>query len=214
MSIKSPFWPIVIGFVIAVLFLILSYTTLTVLKPDTPPPLYYWVCLLVFPVLTTIGFIVIKDLSRRLGRKFAFAFQFYKFVLVGILNTFLDLTILNGLIVLTGITSGWHFSLFKGISFVIAVINSYFWNKLWTFRAAGGAKTAEFGKFIAISLVGLGINVGAASFLVNIIGPLGGIKPQLWASVSSLAAIGITTIWNFAGYKLFVFKLHEDSPYR
>jgi len=197
---------LILGLLIAVLFLVLSYTTLTVLRPDEPPPLYYWASLLVFPMLTAAGFAVVKDLSQRLGEKLSFLFQFYKFVLVGVLNTLLDLSILNGLIVLTGITAGWHFSLFKGISFAAAVINSYFWNKFWTFRFAGGVKSAEFGKFIVISGIGLGMNVGAASFLVNIIGPLGGIKPQLWASVSALASIGITTIWNFIGYKVFVFR--------
>ena len=196
----------IIGVLIAVLFLVLSYTTLTVLRPEEPPPLYYWASLLVFPMLTASGFAAVKDLSGRLGAKLSFIFQFYKFVLVGVLNTFLDLTVLNGLIVISGIATGWHFSLFKGVSFVIAVTNSYFWNKLWTFRVGGKVRSVEFSKFVAISLVGLGINVGAASFLVNTVGPLGGIKPQLWASVSSLAAIGITTIWNFLGYKIFVFK--------
>lgn len=202
---------IIIGVLTAVLFLLLSYTTLSVLKPDEPPPSYYWVSLVLFPILTSAGFLVVKDLSFKLGEKvkiFKILPQFYKFVLIGVLNTLLDLSILNAFVVATGISIGWHFSLFKGISFVIAVINSYFWNKLWTFSdgAKGGTRTVEFGKFVAVSLAGLGINVGVASFLVNVVGPLGGIKLQLWVSISALAAIGFTTISNFVGYKMFVFK--------
>lgn len=199
--------PALIGFLSAILFLVLAYTTITKITPEvTRPPAYYFGALIIFPALCSFGMLVLADLAKKFGEKFGVLVQFYKFVLVGVLNTFLDLAVLNGLIVLSGITVGWQFSLFKGISFAAAVINSYFWNKLWTFSVGGKAKPVEFSKFLAVSLVGLGINVGVASFLVNIVGPLGAIKPQLWASMSAIAAIGFTTISNFAGYKLFVFK--------
>lgn len=196
----------IIGVLISALFLVLSYMTLTVLKPEESPPLYYWSSLAVFPALTTLGILVLNDLRKRI-LKLSLLFQFYKFALVGVMNTLLDLSVLNALIVATGITSGWQFSLFKGISFIIAVTNSYFWNKLWTFQAKeNGAAPVEFGKFLIVSLGGLAINVGIASFLVNVIGVPYGINPQIWASIAALAAIAITMFWNFAGYKLLVFR--------
>lgn len=132
--------------------------------------------------------------------------QFYKFILVGILNTLIDLGILNGLIFFTGIAAGWEFSFFKGVSFTAAVINSYFLNKFWTFQKKEGGGAAEFGQFLIISVAGLGVNVGVASLFVNIIGPQGGISPQIWANVGAVAAIGFSTIWNFVLYKFFVFR--------
>ena len=196
----------VIGFFSAVFFIALSYATISVLRPDENPPAYYWFALIIFPTLSAIGIVIINDLKNRLRGKFALGYQFYKFVLVGGLNTLLDLSILNGLIVLTGIAIGWEFSVFKGVSFAVAVINSYFWNKFWTFGKKKGGGLGEFSQFIAVSLVGLGINVGAASLLVNVIGPQGGMSPQLWANVGAVAAIVFTTAWNFIGYKFFVFK--------
>jgi putative flippase GtrA len=196
----------VIGFLIAVLFLVLSYTTITLLTPDEAPPLYYWTALIIFPALSVAGLVLIRDLKVRLAGIFALGYQFYKFVLVGALNTLLDLAVLNGLIVLTGIAIGWHFSLFKGASFAIAVVNSYFWNKFWTFRKTKGGGAGEFAQFLAVSIVGLGVNVGIASLLVNVIEPQGGATPQLWANVGAVAAIVFSTIWNFIGYKLIVFR--------
>lgn len=195
-----------VGFLIAVLFLALSYTTITLLIPDEAPPLYNWAALIIFPVLSVVGVVIIRDLSKRLAGIFAIGYQFYKFVLVGVLNTLLDLSVLNGLIVLTGIAMGWHFSLFKGISFAIAVVNSYFWNKFWTFRKKEGGGVREFSQFLAVSLVGLGVNVGMASLLVNVVGPQRDISPQLWANVAAIAAVVFSTVWNFIGYKLIVFK--------
>lgn len=206
----------IIGFLIAVLFLVLAYTTVTLLTPGEASPPYYWAALIIFPALSVVGLVLIRDLRNRLADPpslkfrrvniFALGYQFYKFVLVGVLNTLLDLAVLNGLIVLTGIAMGWHFSLFKGVSFAIAVVNSYFWNKFWTFRKKEGGGVREFSQFLAVSLVGLGVNVGIASLFVNIIGPQGGMAPQLWANAAAVAAIVFSTIWNFIGYKLIVFK--------
>lgn len=196
----------IIGFLIAVLFLVLSYAAITLLIPDETPPPYYWTALIIFPALSAVGIVLVRDLKNRLAGIFTLGYQFYKFVLVGVLNTLLDLAILNGLIVITGIAIGWHFSLFKGTSFAIAVVNSYFWNKFWTFRKTKGGGASEFAQFLAVSLVGLGVNVGIASLFVNVIGPQGGVSPQLWANAAAIAAIVFSTVWNFVGYKLIVFK--------
>lgn len=196
----------IVGFVIAALFLILYRTTIKELAPYYELPIYYWGSLVLFPAISALGIFIIKDLVKKFGDKFSVFFQFYKFILIGVLNTMLDLTVLNALITLTAISTGWQFSLFKGISFAFAIINSYFWNKLWTFKISGGVKAAEFSKFFVISLVGLGINVGIASLLVNVIGSPGELREQLWANIAAVSAIGFSTIWNFLGYKIFVFK--------
>lgn len=135
-----------------------------------------------------------------------FSFQFIKFLCVGLLNTGVDFGILNLLMFLTGITSGIGYSLFKAISFVAAVTNSYFFNKRWTFQKGKSFEKTEFTKFITISLIAFGINVGVASLLVNFVKPIGDIPPYLWANLSAVAATVFTTLINFFGYKYFVFK--------
>ena len=132
--------------------------------------------------------------------------QFIKFLLVGVLNTGIDFGVLNLLMFSTGITSGIYYSVFKAISFICSVTNSYIWNKRWTFKKGKSLEKKEFSKFFIISLMSFGVNICVASILVNIIGPIGGISPYVWANISALAAAGFTTLINFFGYKYLVFK--------
>ncbi|MFH1181177.1 MAG: GtrA family protein [bacterium] len=140
--------------------------------------------------------------------------QAIKFILVGGLNTLIDLGVLNLLIFMTGIASGSGYSVFKGISFIAAVVNSYFLNKFWTFSASargygGQEKLKEFSQFFFVSLIGFGINVGAASLVVNVIGNpflLSGISDKLWANAGAIIATFCGMTWNFIGYKFIVFK--------
>src|SRR3989344_1733646 len=152
----------------------------------------------VFPVLAPLGLYA----TYFLGRRSPFIFQFGKFFLVGALNTFLDLGILNLFIFLTGIAAGPWFSFFKALSFVATVTNSYFWNKLWTFQSPVGSYVV----FFVVTGVSFILNVGVATLMVNVIGPQGGIDPKLWANIGALTAVVVTLVWNFLGYKFVVFK--------
>lgn len=152
-------------------------------------------------VLTLIGLTALRFLSRWVS----IFWQMAKFIVVGGLNTFLDFAILNLLIAATSITAGGEFSLFKALSISVAIVNSYFWNKYWTFETKGGNKR-EFIEFLLVSLVGLGINVGSASFLVNYVPPFFELGPVNWANLSALIATFLGLAWSFMGYKLFVFK--------
>lgn len=140
-----------------------------------------------------------------------FSVQFLKFICVGVVNTGVDFGILNLLMFGTGITSGTYYSVFKGISFVCAVVNSYIWNKRWTFGRGKQWDKREFVKFLAVSTVAFGVNIGVASFLVNIVGPLWQISSYLWANFSAVAAAGITTLVNFFGYKFLVFADRKNE---
>lgn len=161
-------------------------------------------------VFIIIGFAVFAVfalwIASLLGRLSPTVFQFAKFVAVGGLNTLLDLGILNTLIFFSGIAAGWWYSIFKGISFAIAVINSYFWNKHWTFGVSKTASVKEFSQFFIVSIIGFGANLGIASLVVNFIGAPGNFSPERWANIGAILATIASLIWNFVGYKFFVFK--------
>ena len=128
--------------------------------------------------------------------------QIIKFVIVGVSNTLVDLAVLNTLIFLTGIASGGAFSLFKATSFLVAVTNSYFWNRRWTFRS----DKQVFIQFFVVSTIGLLLNVGTASFVVNMLGPQLGLSEKIWANVGAVGGTLVVMTWNFLGYKFIVFK--------
>lgn len=143
--------------------------------------------------------------ARFLSRYFFILYQIAKFGTVGILNTLMDWGILNTLMFLSGVYFGFAYSGFKAVSFAIATVNSYLWNKYWTFES-GTSRDNEFIKFLIISVIGAFINIGIASFIVNFIAPFSGISLPIWANIGAAAATAISMIWNFSGYKFIVFK--------
>ncbi len=145
------------------------------------------------------------DLSRE--RLLRVATQFSKFVLIGGINTVIDFAVLNIEIKLTGITSGSGLFVLNTISFFVAVINSYFMNKYWTFHdITRKREETKFAQFIAVSVVGSGINSSIVAGITTFVAPMFGVSPVLWANIAKLLATGISLVWNFVGYKLFVFK--------
>ena len=158
----------------------------------------WWLLPIVFPVLCAGGMVA----ALLFKEKLLILYQFAKFFLVGGMNTLVDLGILNLLIFVSEISSGLWYSVFKGFSFLVATINSYLWNKLWTFKTGKGA----FSQFLVVSFIGLLINVGIASLVVNSIGIQFGLSAAAWASIGALAGSVVGLIWNFLGYKFIVFK--------
>ena len=104
-------------------------------------------------------------------------------------NTFIDLGVLNLEIFLTGVAGGVGYAVFKGISFLCATTNSFFWNKYWTFSAKEAATSAETGKFFIFALIGWGINVGLATFVVNGLARPLSLNPRVWANIAHYAVL-------------------------
>jgi putative flippase GtrA len=157
----------------------------------------------ILPVLSILGTFFISLFEKKAPT----FFQAGKSFLVGILNTFIDLGILNFLMWFFQITSGSIYTLFKGISFSVSVVNSYFWNKFWTFeKRESKLLTKEFFQFFIIATGGLLIHLFVASLVVNIIGPQFGIRPEIWANVGAISAVFFGFLWNFLGYKFIVFR--------
>lgn len=154
-------------------------------------------------LFTPFGYLVAYGLSKWLP----VMIQFVRFGITGGLNALIYLGVLNLLISITKIAAGLYYSLFVSVAFIVAVTNSYFWNKHWVFKAgeSGGGK-GEFFRFFLVNLVGFGVNVGAASLVVNVIGAPAGVPASLWANIGAVSAVFITLFWNFIGSKFIVFR--------
>ena len=188
---------------------------------------FAWLMLIV-PILWIIG----VNLGYFFGGWFGFFNQFGKFAAIGFTNAAVDFGVLNLLIANTGISSGGWYPVFKGISFIAAVIPRYFWNKYWAFRPAADVARAfgnqrpvsaaqrdgnigsgtlgtggfEFAKFMSVAVVSILINTGTASLVVNYIHPLGGLSPAVWANAGAVAGSAVALIFSFVGFKVAVFK--------
>lgn len=132
--------------------------------------------------------------------------QFIKFGIVGISNTAVDWVMFY---VLTSYALGDYRSLAKAISFMVAVLNSYLWNTIWTFRreyqkvgSDTGAKSAIFVKFFVVSLIGWGVNVLVYSWAAKSVGYQIFNRDLVPLILASAAAI----VWNFFANKLWTYK--------
>lgn len=196
--------PIVLGLIIAALIISLLKVLETQLQISGDKAILIWVALI---VLVPSSLVLWVYITFHLGKRRHIFFQFGKFLPIGVANTAIDFGSLNLLILISGVDKGLWFSVFKGISFVCAVANSYLWNRYWTFEGGGAEGLGrQFLKFLIVAGIGFIINVAAASFIVNYVEPFGGVSPILWANIGAFASIVLVIIWNFLGYKFLVFK--------
>ena len=160
--------------------------------------------LFIVPILWILG----VNLGYFLGKWIGFFNQFGKFAAIGFTNAAVDFGTLDLLIARTGETAGAMYAVFKGTSFIVAMVHSYFWNKYWAFNAgnADNARGAEFLKFVSVSVLALLVNVGVASLVVNLVNPVMGLDAKTWANVGAVAGSAVALILSFAGFKIVVFK--------
>lgn len=197
--------------------LLIGLLLLPILKA-AKPDLFYKFYLIIVPFFV-IGTPVGLRIAFFIGKKIAIIYQIAKFGLIGVLNTLVDLGVLAFLTsifwiyfnidsktVIVGIIT--FYSIYKSISFIIANLNSYFWNKYWTFEQGKKEQTrSEFIQFFAVSIIGFIINVFVASFVFKmIIGSLIGFSSEQLGLIGAAAGSIAGLAWNFIGYKLWVFK--------
>lgn len=150
-------------------------------------------------------------LASLIGKWLPIVYQFAKFAAVGSLNSMVDLGIFNLETFLLGrLPTNVTFAVFKSISFLVATTNSFLWNKFWTFESKGKIQVKEAVKFYSIAVSGGVINVSAATFVSNFLP--NSVSADFWVNiVSPLAGIFAALIWDFLGYKFFVFKREQSK---
>ncbi len=122
--------------------------------------------------------------------------EFFRFGLVGVINTAIDFVVFVLLYRGTGLDP----LLCNGIAFLVAVTNSYLLNHHWTFRRSGSAMSfAAYARFVLLNAGGL--LIGTLAILL-----LGGLMPL---ELAKLIAAGLTLIWNYTCSKLFVFNTEK-----
>lgn len=130
-----------------------------------------------------------------------------RFLMVGVLNTGIDFFVFNMFIAASGLAQGLPVVLFKSVSFLCALVNSYELNRRWTFDGdAAETRTAkEFAQFAAVTAIGFLVNVGVTAAIVGLMRPAFGLSQVRWDNVAAVAATALGLAWNFMGYKWLVF---------
>jgi putative flippase GtrA len=82
--------------------------------------------------------------------------------------------------------------------FMAAVVSNYILNRLWTFQSTDPSIALQFGKFLLVALVGLGMN----NAIIYALNEKRGVKFY----TAKLIATGIVMIWNFGANNFFTFQ--------
>jgi len=89
-------------------------------------------------------------------------------------------------------------------AFAVAVLNNFWWNRHWTFKARGGHAGFQAARFFAVSVVAFVVAASVLELLVSVLGV---------AEVPAQAiSIVVATPLNFVGNKMwsFAIELHRD----
>ncbi len=214
--------------------------------------------------VTTISF---RQKISEVLQKNPIVLQILRFGAIGVFNTAMDALVLNYMSSQFGITKGVGIGWVNLPGFILAVIQSYYWNKYWAFGTEAVVDAVKnFLRLVAVGVVGVlifglvlfGGHVAArplfflgilivfilaqvilwyafgffkekgseqhqpylSFFIVSVIGFLinslvlylttthGSVTANAGdnLNIGKLAATAISLIWNFIGYKIFVFK--------
>ena len=145
--------------------------------------------------MTALNNAVVVEVQHVAPLRHKTVIQIAKFMTVGVLNTAIDA---GAYFVLTRwLGLGSALVLAKGIAYVIGMLNSFFWNRKWTFGDKGSVWRAA-GLFTLTHIFALAINAGTMALVLDML--------QLPEIIAWGAAMGASFLWNFVLNKLVVFK--------
>jgi len=119
-----------------------------------------------------------------------------RFTLVGIGNTLVDFGVF---FLLTSM--GVSYVLAQICSYSAGVINSYIWNRTWTFRVQEKASVSQFFQFLILNLLSLGTTVVLLQLLHS-----AGISLVISKGMATMAGMAI----NFSGSRFWVFSPERE----
>lgn len=120
---------------------------------------------------------------------------FIKYSFVGITGTMIDISVFyffNKILSFELYLSG-------TIAFLLAVINNFTLNRIWTFKNTSKNTRKLFIKFVIVSCIGLILTLLSLYFLVKIF--------KIDSVYAKIMTSGIVVIWNFLGNKYWTFSI-------
>ncbi|MBI2415402.1 MAG: GtrA family protein [Candidatus Kerfeldbacteria bacterium] len=126
--------------------------------------------------------------------------QFIKFSVVGASNTVIDFIVY---ITLTRGFDWWgqHPIAANTVSFFIATVNSYIWNKRWTFNHPGTNHHVLFVKFFIANGSSFVLYTALFAWLTGL---------GWYDLLVKVLLIGLVLVWNFVLTKLWVYTTADD----
>ncbi|MFC1599715.1 glycosyltransferase [Patescibacteria group bacterium] len=124
---------------------------------------------------------------------------FLKYCVVGTSGTFVDFASLYVMVEYFGL----NVYIGATLAFLLAVVNNFTFNKIWTFKNKDKALRKQFIKFLLVSCVGLCITLSFMFIYVNLIG--------IWYMLAKILTAPFVLTWNFLANKYWTFRANERN---
>jgi putative flippase GtrA len=137
--------------------------------------------------------------------------RFLKFAFVGVTGTVIDFGIMNLMRQVFNLPLVWS----QAISFTIAVVNNFLWNRYWTYPdSRSKAPHHQLIQFVLINLVGIAIRTPLIPWLNNLIlNSMAGLDLNLPLADSVISqnlalaiVIALVMLWNFFANRYWTYS--------
>ncbi len=163
-----------------------------------------WSLFVILPIAEFVAYIIASKLFSHI----LFLKQLGRFGIVGLMNVCVDIGIATTLRRAYGVDPLDTMDMLPVLvaASSIAIVNSYFWQRMWTFAEKAPPTRKEFLAFVVVTLIGLGLNTLVSIAIIQGVGALGAFSADRILTISKIAATAVSLFWNFLGYKFIVFK--------
>lgn len=134
-------------------------------------------------------------IDRKLWLSRTMQAEFVRFILIGVTSTLIDFAVYGILLQVVDIRIA------KAIGYIAGMTFSIFANLHWNFRYRGKDINRVLLKSCALYITALFINVVVNNAIISMLG-----SSPILLLVAFTAAVGVCTIYNFAGMKFWVFR--------
>ena len=132
--------------------------------------------------------------------------RFSKFSLVGLSNAAIDIGVLNLFLWLEPTRDVSLLVLYNGVALVLANLNSYIWNTLWTFRGRAEHDARQIVLFILQVLVNIGISNGLFWALIHPVIVYTDVPTYLAGNVAKIISVTVASTISFFIMRYVVFS--------
>ena len=132
--------------------------------------------------------------------------RFSKFSLVGLSNAVVDIGVLNLFLWLQPTREVTVLVLYNGIALVLANVNSYIWNTMWTFRGRAEHNLRQTSLFFLQALLNIGISTGIFWALIHPLLVDTDIPTYLVGNVAKIISVAVASVISFFLLRYVVFS--------
>lgn len=136
--------------------------------------------------------------------------QIIRFCVVGGLNTGIDIVLFNILVWVFPTSNMYMLIVLNSLAYFTGALNSFFLNKLWTFRQRSSATGSQVMRFVMVTSLGIICNDAFLWLATAILTSLS-LQSFLWVNVAKVSAIAGSVMVSYMGMRFSVFTKDEES---